>query len=83
MAIIKSADISGNYSDLSVAGNDVTIAKRNMENAESLFNAGISSQKEYIEAKENYNKAVSAESKIRDQILINGGAVRHPTENMS
>lgn len=73
LAIIKSADISGNYSDLSVAGNDVTIAKRNMENAESLFNAGISSQKEYIEAKENYNKAVSAESKIRDQILINGG----------
>lgn len=73
LATIKSADIAGNYSDLSVAGNDVAIAKRSMENAEHLYKSGISSEKEYEEAKENYNKALSNAHKIKQQIQINGG----------
>ena len=73
LATIKSADIAGNYSDLSVAGNDVAIAKKSMENAEHLYKNGISSEKEFIEAKENYNKSVSNANKIREQIQINGG----------
>lgn len=73
LATIKSADIAGNYSDLSVAGNDVAISKRGMDNAEHLYKNGIASEKEYIEAKENYNKALSNANKIRQQIQINGG----------
>lgn len=73
LAIIKSADVAGNYSDLSTAGNDVAIAKRQMESAESLFQSGLSSEKEYIEAKEDYQKAVSAAGKVKNQIEINGG----------
>lgn len=73
LATIKSADIAGNYSDLSVAGNDVAIVKRTMDNAEQLYKNGIASEKEFAEAKENYNKAVSNANKIREQIQINGG----------
>lgn len=73
LATIKSADVAGNYADLSGAGNDVSISKRNMDNTESLYKNGIASEKEYLEAKENYNKAVSAAQKIREQIQINGG----------
>ncbi len=73
LATIRSADISGNYSDLSIAGNDVNIAKRSMDNAEHLYKNGIASEKEYIEAKENYNKANATNSKIHSQIQINGG----------
>ena len=73
LAIIKSADIAGNYSDLSVAGNDVAIARRSMDNAEHLYHNGIASEKEYLEAKENYNKALATANKIREQIQINGG----------
>lgn len=73
LATIKSADISGNYADLSIAGDDVTIAKRSMDNAEHLYKNGIASQKEFIEAKENYNKTVATGNKIRSQIQINGG----------
>lgn len=73
LATIKSADIAGNYSDLSVAGNDVAIAKRNMQNADHLYKNGISSEKEYEEARENYNKAEGNAHKLRDQIQINGG----------
>ncbi|MEO6549203.1 MAG: efflux RND transporter periplasmic adaptor subunit [Ferruginibacter sp.] len=73
LAVIKSADVSGNYSDLSTAGNDVTIAKKQMENEASLFNNGIASEKDYLEAKENYGKAVTAAEKLKNQIRINGG----------
>ncbi len=73
LATIKSADIAGNYADLSISRNDVAIAKRGMDNAEHLYKNGISSEKEYIEAKENYNKAVSNSNKIKEQIQINGG----------
>ncbi|MEP7238791.1 MAG: efflux RND transporter periplasmic adaptor subunit [Ferruginibacter sp.] len=73
LATIKSADIAGNYADLSVAGNDEAIAKRSMENAEHLYKNGIASEKEFIEAKENYSKAVSSANKIKEQIQINGG----------
>jgi cobalt-zinc-cadmium efflux system membrane fusion protein len=79
LAVIKSADVAGNYSDLSTTGNDVAIAKKQMDNAESLFKNGIASEREYLEAKESYNKALSTSNKIKEQIAINGGG--HTSEN--
>ncbi len=79
LATIRSADVAGNYSDLSTAGNDLAIAKRAMDNEESLFKSGIASEREYMEAKENYNKALAAENKLKSQIAINGGG--HTTDN--
>lgn len=73
LAIIKSADVSGNYSDLSTAGNDVAIAKKQLDNEESLYQNGIASEREWLEAKENYQKAVTAAAKLKNQIQINGG----------
>ncbi len=72
LAVIKSAEIVGNYSDLSSAERDVAIAKREWENAENLYKNGISSEREYNEAKLNYEKAQAGAKKISDQIEING-----------
>jgi cobalt-zinc-cadmium efflux system membrane fusion protein len=73
LAIIKSADVAGNYSDLASAESDVKIAKRQYDNAKSLYESGISSQREYEEAKENFDKATSIANKIKSMIRINGG----------
>lgn len=73
LAVIKSADIAGNYSDLKSTGSDIAIAKRQMDNAKLLFEKGISSEKEYEEAKETYQKALAANQKINDALRINGG----------
>ncbi len=73
LAILKSADVAGNYADLSSANADIVITKRQMENAEQLFNNGIASEKDYIEARQNYQKALSAKAKIQSVISINGG----------
>ena len=73
LAIIKSADVAGNYNDLSAANADLAIAKRNMGNAESLYKSGISSEREYNEAKQNYEKSLAARNKIQSVININSG----------
>lgn len=73
LAIIKSADVAGSYSDLSGANADVAIAKRQMENAQSLYTNGISSERDYIEAKQNYEKALASRQKVQSVININGG----------
>ncbi len=73
LAIIKSADVLGNYSDLSTASNDVAIAKKQLDNEESLYKNGIASEREYIEAKEMYQKSVTNAAKVKEQININGG----------
>ncbi len=73
LAIIKSAEVAGNYNDLSASGNDLAIAKKQLDNAASLYQSGIASEREYIEAKENYNKMLASANKIKEQLSINGG----------
>jgi len=73
LAVIRSADVAGNYSDLSSAKADVSIAKRQLDNAEALYKNGISSEREYTEARQNYEKALAGKEKVQASININGG----------
>ncbi|PLW89967.1 efflux RND transporter periplasmic adaptor subunit [Mucilaginibacter sp.] len=72
LAVLRSADVAGNYTDLDATRSDLSIAKRQLDQAEYLFKNGISSERDYTEAKENYNKATAANRKIKQQIAING-----------
>lgn len=72
LAIVRSADVAGNYSDLNSANADLAIAKRQLENAEALYKGGISSEKDYNEAKENYQKALSVKNKAEVALSISG-----------
>lgn len=74
LAVIRSADVAGSYSDLSTTAADISIAKRQMENAEGLYKNGIASEREYTEAKQNYEKALAARAKIQSMMNINGGS---------
>jgi len=75
LAVIKSADVAGNFSDLSSANADLAIAKRQMDNAQSLYKNGISSEREYVEAKQNYEKALATRNKVQSVININSGGM--------
>ncbi|GAB3920514.1 efflux RND transporter periplasmic adaptor subunit [Mucilaginibacter myungsuensis] len=79
LAVMRSADVAGNYTDLSSTNADLAIAKRQMEQAEYLYKNGISSERDYTEAKENYNKAQAANRKVKSALAINGGG--NTTEN--
>jgi cobalt-zinc-cadmium efflux system membrane fusion protein len=73
LAVLRSADVAGNYTDLTSTKADLAISKRQLEQAEYLYKNGISSERDYTEAKENYAKAVASNSKVQQQIAINGG----------
>lgn len=73
LAVMRSADVAGNYTDLTSTSSDVAVAKRQLSQAEYLYKNGISSERDYTEAKENYNKAIAANRKVQQQISINGG----------
>lgn len=73
LAVIRSADVAGNYNDLRSANADLAVAKRQMDNAESLYKNGINSEKDYNEAKQNYEKALAARDKIQSIINVNTG----------
>lgn len=74
LAVIRSAEVAGNYSDLSSAKADVAIAKRQLDNAEALYKNGISSEREFTEAKQNYEKSLAEKQKVQSIININGGS---------
>lgn len=74
LAVIRSADVAGNYADLASAEADVKIALRQLNNTSSLYQSGIASERELTEAKENYEKALALKRKISSQISINGGS---------
>ena len=73
LAEIKSADVAGNYADLMAANNDAAIAQKELDNAEQLYKNGISSEKELVQARLQYEKTMTAVKKIKLQININGG----------
>ncbi len=73
LAVIKSADVAGNYSDLSSFNNDAAIAEKEYKNAEQLYKSGINSEKDFIQSKLEYEKAMNAVKKEQMQIQINGG----------
>ncbi|MBS0030176.1 efflux RND transporter periplasmic adaptor subunit [Chitinophaga hostae] len=73
LAILKSPEMAGFTADQRISVNDMQTAKRNMEVAESFYQSGLNSQKEYEEAKSNYDKAVAAWNKSRAILEINGG----------
>ncbi|MBC9929309.1 efflux RND transporter periplasmic adaptor subunit [Chitinophaga qingshengii] len=80
LAVIKSPEMAGFTADQRITASDMATAKRNMEVAESFYKSGLNSQKEYEEAKSNYDKAVAAYNKSSAVLEINGGA--HHTSYM-
>jgi cobalt-zinc-cadmium efflux system membrane fusion protein len=73
LAVIRSADVAGNYADLKSANSDAAIAQKEYKSAEQLYQNGISSEKEFVQAKLQYEKAMTAVNKVHSQIAINGG----------
>lgn len=71
LAVIHSADVAGNYSDLTGAVASEMIAKRELDNTKMLYDNGISSQKDYDEALENYKIAQAAKEKAEILYKIN------------
>lgn len=78
LAVVRSADVAGNYADLSGSEADIAIAKKQLDNQQSLYQSGIASEKDYLEAKQDYQKALAAKEKVISSINLNNGVQTSP-----
>jgi cobalt-zinc-cadmium efflux system membrane fusion protein len=61
---LRSADVAGNYTPICRQPIPTwPLPNASLDQAEYLYKNGISSERDYTEAKENYNKAVAANRK--------------------
>jgi membrane fusion protein, heavy metal efflux system len=74
MAILKSTEVAGNSNDLSMARSNVAMAKKSLETAKDLFEGKLATEQDYINARMNYNKALSELNKAKQVAFITGGS---------
>ncbi len=74
LANMKSMEMAGYTKDVIAAGADIKNAKRNLSATEDLYKSGMASQKEYDEAKSNYDKALAEQKRVASITAINRGA---------
>ncbi|HVI47273.1 MAG TPA: efflux RND transporter periplasmic adaptor subunit [Chitinophaga sp.] len=73
LAVLKSPEMAGFTADQRINASEMQTAKRNLEVAESFYKSGLNSQRDYEEAKNNYDKAVASYHKSSAVLDINGG----------
>jgi membrane fusion protein, heavy metal efflux system len=72
LALLRSSEINDYQNQYTSANATLQLAKKNMENAEQLYNDHYYSLNQYLTAQNDYKHAQSEVSKIRQQLLIYG-----------
>jgi len=72
LGTIKSSDIAGISSSLVNAQSNLSVAKKALESAKSMFKSGLNSQTDVITAESNYNQAEAELSRVKQVMQING-----------
>jgi cobalt-zinc-cadmium efflux system membrane fusion protein len=75
LAVIESSDMANYYSEYRSSQADVAIARKNLEVTGNMRSNGISSEKDYLIAQKEYQKALSELNKISEVLKINGSSL--------
>jgi len=73
LATVRSSDMANYYSDYKSAQSELAIAKKNLEVTADMRNSGVSSEKDYLTAQSEYNKALAQFNKESEVFRIYGG----------
>ena len=73
LAIVRSSDMANYFDEYHTAESQLSIAKKNMDVAADMRKSGISSEKDYLTAQSEYNKALADFNKIKEVLRIYGG----------
>jgi membrane fusion protein, heavy metal efflux system len=74
LAVIESSDMANYYNELKSSQADVAIARKNLEVTGNMRSSGISSEKDYLIAQKEYQKALAELNKINEVLKINGSS---------
>ena len=73
LATVRSSDMAGYFNEYRAAESELTIAKKNMDVTADMRKSGVSSEKDYLTAQSEYQKAVAEFNKVREVLKIYGG----------
>ena len=73
LAVLKSAEMAGFTKDYISAEADLRSARRTFESTQDLYKSGLASQKDFEEAKSDYDKAVAENKRASAVVNINKG----------
>jgi cobalt-zinc-cadmium efflux system membrane fusion protein len=73
LAILQSTEVAGVANDVSLAGSNVDITKKNLESTEELYKSNLATEKDLTNARLEFNKASSELNRARQVSAITGG----------
>lgn len=73
LAVLHSTEVAAVANDVSLASSNADISKKNLESAQDLFNSHLATEKDVVNAKLEYNKAVSELNRAKQVSAITGG----------
>jgi cobalt-zinc-cadmium efflux system membrane fusion protein len=73
LATVRSSDMANYFDEYHTAESQLAVAKKNMEVAADMRKSGITSDKDYLVAQSEYNKALADFNKIKEVLKIYGG----------
>src|SRR6185369_8288811 len=72
--VLQSMEVAANSNDVALAEANVTITKKNMESTKDLYDGNLATERDYLSAKVEYNKALSELNKAKQVQSITGGS---------
>lgn len=76
LGIIRSPEMAGFTSSLITAQTNLEVAKKGLQAAKEMFQGGVSSQKDFLAAKANFDQAKAELARIKEVIQLNGGGTQ-------
>ena len=73
LAVIESPDMANYYNEFKSSQDELAIARKNLEVTGNMRNSGVSSEKDYLIAQNEYQKALSENKRTREVLKIYGG----------
>ena len=74
LLVMHSVEVAGNFHERSTADADLATAQKNQDNAENLWKNGLGTERDYIQSKNEVNKALSAVNKINSVMNVYGSS---------
>ena len=74
LAVLQSTEVAGAGNDVTMAGANLDIAKKNLESTEDLYKSNLATGKDLTSARLEFNKASSELNRARQVAAITGGS---------
>jgi membrane fusion protein, heavy metal efflux system len=74
LADIESSDMANYFNEYKSSQSEVAIARKNLEVTANMRSSGVTSEKDYLVAQNEYQKALAELKKITEVLKINGGS---------